>query len=127
MNGHNHVVQTLINAHADVKIAKVCVGCCCVIMCCLSILYDGNVQSGWTPLWVASWYGHVDVVHALVAGGANIHEKDNSNCSYVDIASSKGHHEVAEYLQSAKAIGLSIQHQIWRQRKLWALLAFTLD
>jgi len=60
----------------------------------------------------------------LVAGGADIHATSNDNDSCIDVASRNGHHDVVEYLSSAKAIGLSIQHQIWRRRRLWSLMAF---
>jgi len=64
------------------------------------------------------------VVRVLVAGGADIHARNNHNRSCVDVASFEENDDVVEFLNSAEAIGLSIQHKIWRQRRLWSLIGF---
>ena len=32
------------------------------------------LQNGWTPLRAAAQYGHIEVVHALIAAGASVNE-----------------------------------------------------
>ncbi len=36
-----------------------------------------RLQDGWTPLWTASVYGHVDIVKALIEGRADLEAKCN--------------------------------------------------
>ena len=34
------------------------------------------LQNGWSPLYRASFYGHLDIVRALIEAGANISQVD---------------------------------------------------
>ena len=42
------------------------------VQCLLSLF----VQNGWTPLMIASFNGHVDVVRILIEAHADIHKQD---------------------------------------------------
>ncbi len=69
----------------------------------LSIGHSQDVNSRcfdeeWTPLHVASTYGHVEVTRTLVEQGADTTVKDKHGNTPLHVASAKGHVEVAEIL-----------------------------
>ena len=48
---------------------------CTILIVCFVYCYS-NSQSQWTPLHIASSYGHVEVVQLLLTQGAEIDSKD---------------------------------------------------
>lgn len=64
---------------------------------------DGKTNSDWTPLYFASWNGHLEVVKYLKSVRADINAKDNNGWTPLKIASSEGHLEVVNYLKSVGA------------------------
>ena len=61
-------------------------------------------EDGWTPLYVASQNGHVEVVRALVEGGADINKVDNDGDAPLQIASRKEHPEIIRLLKLAARV-----------------------
>ena len=52
-----------------------------------------------TPLYMASYLGHLDIVELLVESGAHINHKDaRGGWTALNLAASQGHHHIAEYL-----------------------------
>ncbi|KAK5115613.1 hypothetical protein LTR85_009784 [Meristemomyces frigidus] len=55
---------------------------------------------GWTPLFVASVDGHMEIVKLLVQKGAHVANKDYSGWTSQEHAALRGHLDVAKYLAS---------------------------
>ena len=53
---------------------------------------------GYTPLYLASWYGHLDVVQYLVEQGASLDKASNHGTTPLIAVAIGGHLEVARYL-----------------------------
>jgi ankyrin repeat protein len=52
-----------------------------------------------TPLYMASYLGHLDIVELLVESGAHINHKDaRGGWTALNLAASQGHHHIVEYL-----------------------------
>jgi ankyrin repeat protein len=51
---------------------------------------------------MAAYWGHAKVVEALLAGGANVEEKDNHGYVAADFAGSEKHQDIVELLNRAK-------------------------
>jgi cytohesin len=64
------VVQALISAGSDVNKA--------------------NNNDGWTPIWWASFNGHLEVVQALIAAGADVNKADNDGSTPISWATFSG-------------------------------------
>ncbi|WP_265035252.1 MULTISPECIES: ankyrin repeat domain-containing protein [unclassified Wolbachia] len=59
-------------------------------------------KNGETPLHLASWGGHFDILQDLINNGANIGAKDSSGKTSLDIARDKGHNNLVQYLQQTQ-------------------------
>ena len=62
---------------------------------------DVDVKGGWmviTPLHMAALNGHKEIVELLIAKGADINAKDDSEWTPLHWAADEGHKEVAEFL-----------------------------
>ena len=46
---------------------------------------------GWSPLFVASLFGHAEVVEMLISKGASVNDKDIDGLSPLYVASREGH------------------------------------
>lgn len=68
----------------------------------------GSILSGATPLFIAAQKGYLDVVYALVFGGANYNLPWRSGATPLLIASQNGHSGIVEYL--LKQSGIDINH-----------------
>ena len=53
---------------------------------------------GGTPLFMASEYGHCDIVEAFLRGGADVNKAWNDGVTLLFIASQNGHCDVVEAL-----------------------------
>ena len=66
----------------------------------LLIENDANINikdSGdWTPLIMASFYGHLDIIEYLLENGADINSDDTTA---IDIAREREHFDIVEYLE----------------------------
>lgn len=54
--------------------------------------------SSFTPLHLACWFGHIDVVKDLVSLKARINERDANGLLPIDLAANEGHLEIVETL-----------------------------
>ena len=61
-----------------------------------------NSQEGLTPLMMASKYGHIGVVIALLDAGARIDARDRDGRSAEDVAAELGREGVVELLRDAR-------------------------
>ena len=61
-----------------------------------------NSQEGLTPLMMASKYGHIGVVSALLDAGARIDARDRDGRSAEDVAAELGRQSVLELLRDAR-------------------------
>ena len=59
---------------------------------------------GWTPLMIAMLSGHLDVVEALLAGGADVNVRSPSGWTALKEARMRGYRDIAERLIRAGAI-----------------------
>ena len=64
----------------------------------LSELMDKADISGWTPLCIASYKGHLEIVQLLLLNGAAIDKTNNYGYTPLSVASSWGHLEVVKVL-----------------------------
>ena len=69
----------------------------------LGELLDKADISGWTPLCMASYKGHLQIVELLLVDGAAIDKPNNYGYTPVSIASSWGHLEVVKVLLNHNA------------------------
>ena len=65
---------------------------------------NGKDVNGRSPLYMASWSGHKEVVEMLISQGANVNYKDIKGLSPLYMASWKGHADVVEMLIKNGAI-----------------------
>ncbi|CAI8024818.1 Ankyrin repeat domain-containing protein 29, partial [Geodia barretti] len=71
--------------------------------------YSLTVQNGFSPLYVASYNGHSDVVEILLEAGADVHQATTKDGSVpLGIAAQEGHTETVQRLLEAGAI---VNHQ----------------
>jgi ankyrin repeat protein len=75
-------VRLLIKARADVNTAY-------------------KVDTGWTPLFLAAYFGYTDVVQLLLDARADVHVTDKDGDSPLTSATKKGHTEIVRLLQEA--------------------------
>ncbi len=61
------------------------------------------MNTGESPLYIASQNGHIDVVKELVASGAQIDLQENTGTSPLYIASQNGHIDVVKELVASGA------------------------
>ena len=77
--GHSNCVETLLQHGADV---------------------NAGDKYNWTPLFIASWNGHIDVVKKLLKAGADPFIKGRwGGETALDKAQEKGHFKIAELLK----------------------------
>nr|CAD7201037.1 unnamed protein product [Timema douglasi] len=71
-----------------------------------------NKMNSWTPLFLASWYGHLDIVKVLTVKGAQLDVcEKTSGRSALHIAAEKNHISVAEHLIE-KGADINIRGQL---------------
>ncbi|GIL68375.1 hypothetical protein Vafri_21672 [Volvox africanus] len=68
-----------------------------------NVLMAKHAQDAATPLFMAAQKGHLEVVRALVGGGAALDAAKTSGCTALHIAAMSGHTEVVRYLLEAGA------------------------
>ena len=78
-NGHDGVVQALIDAGCDIE----------------------ATVTGFTPLFVAASFNFPRIVEILVRAGADIHARSKTGATPLHAAQSRGYRHVAEILQAA--------------------------
>ena len=91
-NGHDEIVRVLLAAKATVNTQNK-VGLVVQTHFSQHAVYilSSYVQSGETPLWGASFYGHQKCMELLIDAGANIDvPREVSVSSYIHIASIPG-------------------------------------
>lgn len=70
-------------------------------------ILGGNVDTAgmysWTPLLVATYGNHVDVVNLLLEHKPNVNALDKDGCSPLTVACKEGFYEIATALLSAGA------------------------
>jgi ankyrin repeat protein len=59
---------------------------------------NGESRFNWSPLHIASKYGHIDIVKYLVEHGANINKKTENGCTPLYIASEEGYEAIVKFL-----------------------------
>ena len=75
--GHHEVVQSLLGSGADVNKAIMPEVSDVMLMPTVHLLVNCYVLfKAEGPLWTASFNGHLNVVEALLAGGANVNQGD---------------------------------------------------
>ncbi|CAG9796328.1 unnamed protein product [Diatraea saccharalis] len=91
-HGELSVVKALLEAKADTKIT-------------LDINCKGKSKSnlGWTPLHLATYFGHVDVVKVLLEGGADVDEVNDTGDTALHKASFIGNENLVILLLQHKA------------------------
>ena len=111
--GHNGIVQLLLERGADVHWARPHNGAD-VLWCASAVGHvevvrllaelGANVETpdkdGTTPAWIAAQNGHVEVVRVLAELGANINTPKNDGATPAYIASAEGHANVVRLLAS---------------------------
>ncbi len=72
-----------------------------------NLLQTGNINAkndrGWTALIMASYYGYIEIVRALILAGADVNAKATANTTALIFTSLRGHTDVVETLISAGA------------------------
>jgi len=76
---------------ADIHICKILLENC-------PDMYAGDREYGVTALWLASKYGHLDVVKLLIEKGVWINQPTNDGRGPLCVASQYGHLDVVKYL-----------------------------
>ena len=80
------------------------------VKCCIQNGVNINAKDnfGWSPLHEAVWKGSLEIVKILLQNGANINSKTNyhhhliNDLTPLDIARSRGHGNIVEYLKKAR-------------------------
>ena len=85
-NGHNKVVQLLLN-YFSIEIEQVG-----------TVKFDGYVIGGATALWCAAAAGHLDVVRTLIRNGADVNHTTFSNSTPLRAACFDGRLDIVKYL-----------------------------
>lgn len=67
------------------------------------------MDAGVTPLFMASYHGHVSVVKVLVSSGANVEHSTDMGDTALSIAIEQGHTVVAKFLVQGGALGTAIR------------------
>ena len=67
------------------------------------VVNTANNKHGWTPLRVASWAGHIEVVRELLARGASPGLAAAGGSTALFHAATKGHAAIARLLLAALA------------------------
>eukprot|EP00913_Durusdinium_trenchii_P021168 g19890.t1 len=76
--GHPDIVAILLEAQADVN--------------------QADLHFGKTPLWMASYAGHLEIVNQLLDAAALLDMKDFMGCSPFEVATEQNHKRVAQLL-----------------------------
>lgn len=64
---------------------------------------NARQHGGWTPLHSAAQNGDLDAARALVDGGADVEARADNNQSALDLALTKGHQAMVDFLESRGA------------------------
>ncbi|MCG8389198.1 MAG: ankyrin repeat domain-containing protein, partial [Cytophagales bacterium] len=73
-----------------------------------------NAHGGWTPLQVAAYYGHKEVVEYLIGEGANINATGWIGRTALHWAAIYGHKEVLKYLIKETEIDVNAEDELGR-------------
>ncbi|TRX71629.1 ankyrin repeat domain-containing protein [Carboxylicivirga sp. M1479] len=112
-NGHHHIIKLLLDKGAQID-AKENLNRTALMFASTGPFVQAVellIQSGaevnafdnhenWTPVMFAAGEGQLEVVKLLIANGADLSMLDTDGESSLDFAKSKGHTEVAAYLQT---------------------------
>lgn len=58
-------------------------------------------QDSWTPLHLACWNGHHEVVHELITSKCNVNTRTSEAMGALHLAAAKGYDEIAQELLDA--------------------------
>ena len=53
-------------------------------------------RDGWTPLHLASWYGHYDAAHELITAKCKINVQTEEGLGALHLAAAKGFDDIAQ-------------------------------
>ncbi|KAG2818434.1 hypothetical protein PC116_g15191 [Phytophthora cactorum] len=68
----------------------------------------GDTDTGWTPLILASWHGHLHVVRYLLERGAEVDVVDSGGSTAVRFAASEGHPDILRELTERGGADLNV-------------------
>lgn len=78
-------------------------------------------QDGWTPLHLACWNGHHEVVHELITSKCNVNTRTSEAMGALHLTAAKGHDEIAQELLDA-GIAPDMQDKVCNRDSLPTLL-----